>query len=278
MLGRNHPLLKRIRALRRDTDLRRSEGVVLVEGVRVVETALAARAALEVAVVSDRLDVSERGRRLRRGLEGACIRVEIASDAVLDAAQDARSPQPVVALARWRPADGPGLIENSAADCLVLAAVGIQDPGNLGTLIRTADAAGVSWFAAAGAGVDPAHPRTVRATAGSLFRLPVTRWDDPVSLVRALRGRKVRTLASAAGAGTPYPRVDWTRPTALFVGGEGSGLPAEVAAALDGRVTIPMRAGVESLSVGAAAAVLLFEAARQRLGAVDVSDPSPRDG
>ena len=114
-----------------------------------------------------------------------------------------------------------------------------------------------------GGGADLYHPRTVRASMGSIFRLPAASATTEESLAR-LRERGFRTVGSSPTATTPYEAEPWTGPLALLVGGEGAGLPAELLAGLDAVVKIPMRGGAESLSVGAAAAVLLFEAARRR--------------
>ena len=209
MLGRHHPFLKRIRTLRRDPARRRAEGVVVAEGVRVVEAALAAGASIETALVSPRLERTDRGRALRDRLDAARIPVETASDRDVDRVQDARGPQPVVALIRWRSREGSPPDDGSPASGLVLLTVNLQDPGNLGALIRTSDAAGADAVVVAGDGVDPTHPRVVRSAAGSLFRMPVFREPDPVAAARALRASGYRLLAAGPRSGTPLREVRW---------------------------------------------------------------------
>jgi TrmH family RNA methyltransferase len=146
---------------------------------------------------------------------------------------------------------------------LVVTAVGVQDPGNLGSMVRTADAAGADAFFACGETADPYHPRAVRATMGSIFRLP-PRDADPGMLIDRLRHAGIACLAADLGEGPAHHAHDLTGPTALFFGRESGGLPGEILSRLDERIRIPMRDDVDSLSVGAAAAVVLFEAARQR--------------
>ena len=262
-VGRHHPLVKRLRALRRDARRRESEGVFVAEGIHLVSEALAARAAVELVAVSPRLLLKPEGRALMREIEGRGMPCVEAADSVLDSVQDARSPQPVLALVgrpRW--SHEQALSRDDSAP-LIVVAFGLQEPGNLGALVRTADGAGAAACYVCGDSVDPYHPRAVRATMGSIFRLPTPRVDLP-DLLRRFRDRAVRTIGTSPSATTSYLECDLARPVAVFFGREGTGLPDELAARLDDRVHIPLRPGVESLSVGAAAAVLLFEAARQR--------------
>lgn len=142
--------------------------------------------------------------------------------------------------------------------------VDVRDPGNAGTVLRTADAAGVSAVIFSGESVDPYNPKTVRASAGSLFHVPFGVHADPVGLAASLRDQGYRTLATAVRGGDDYASVDWSVPTALFLGNEAAGLTPDVLGALSGAVGIPMDGRAESLNVGVACAVLCFEALRQR--------------
>jgi TrmH family RNA methyltransferase len=142
----------------------------------------------------------------------------------------------------------------------VVVACGVQDPGNLGGLLRVAAAAGAGGLVAADGSADPWNPKAVRASAGAVFHLPVARRGD-VAAILAGAGPRVRRAAVARG-GLRFTEVDWRRPFLLLLGGEGGGLPAALLEAADERVTIPMAGGVESLNVLAAATLLLFEAAR----------------
>jgi TrmH family RNA methyltransferase len=173
-------------------------------------------------------------------------------------------------LVSWSPPSFEGLLGSVPDEGLIVVAHGVQDPGNLGSLLRTADAAGAAAFFLTGEAADLTHPRALRATMGSIFRLPAAPAPSD-RIVEALRRRGFRTVGSSPSSPVAYHVERWTGPLALFLGGEGGGLPVELLSRLDASVGIPMRRGVESLSVGAAAAVLLFEAARQRAGAL--SDP-----
>jgi TrmH family RNA methyltransferase len=263
MLSRSHPVAKRLRALRRDRSARESEGVFVAEGIHLAEEALAAGAPIELAVVAPRLEGTPPGRALLTRLTAAGIPVHEAADATVDALQDARSPQPVLLLVRRRASSLDAVVAGRGGTPLLVVVHGVQEPGSLGAIIRTADASGATGLVATGTGTDLFHPRAIRATTGSIFRLPVAEalWDEVLDRAR-------RAALSLIGAtprgGDSYDQVDWRGPVALVLGGEGAGLPAEIEAQLGARVAIPMREGVESLSVGAAAAVLLFEAARSR--------------
>jgi len=263
MLGRNHPLIRRLRALRRDAALRRSEQVLVAEGLHLAREAFAAGAAVERLVIAPSLEGKEEGRLLLDAARQRGVPVERVAERLMESLQDARSPQPVLSLVSWRRPTAEELLRAAGPDALVVVAHGVQDPGNLGSLLRTADAAGAAAFLVAGPAADLSHPRAVRATMGSLFRLPAAAAEAP-EILRALRARGFRTIGTSPSATTTYDAEPWTGPSALFLGGEGAGLPPELLQELDATVSIPMRAGVESLSVGAAAAVLLFEAARRR--------------
>jgi TrmH family RNA methyltransferase len=191
--------------------------------------------------------------------------VHVTSEATLDALQDSRSPQPVVLVVGRTPPTLDAVVGGTKGPRLLVVACGVQDPGNLGALLRTADAAGATGFVATEGSASLTHPRAVRASMGAIFRLPAV--DASLAeVLEQVRGREL-TVAGADARGTlTYDAADWSVPVALFLGGEGAGLPRAAVDALDLRIAIPMAGGVESLSVNAAAAVLLFEAARQRRG------------
>jgi len=257
-IGRNHPTIRRVRSLRRDRDLRDRQGVFLAEGPRLAREALASGAGIELAICTQGLEPA-----LERGLRGSGVPLLRTSPAVHRALQDARSPQPILLLVR-RPATRlEELLGGADGPALLVVAHGVQDPGNLGTILRTAEAAGASGMLVCGPSADLYHPRTVRATAGSIFRLPALQLDT-ASVPAALAAAGLQRVGSAPAAGRDYEQVDLRRPTAILLGGEGAGLPEPLRDATDVVARIPMAPGVESLSVGAAAAVLLFEAARQR--------------
>jgi TrmH family RNA methyltransferase len=249
--------------LRGDAKLRESEKVFVAEGIHLAIDALAAGALIDAAVVSPRLSESDNGRNLERLLREKVAEVHLASDATLDALQDARSPQPVVLIVRRTSPALHAVVAGREGTPLVVVACGVQEPGNLGALWRTADAAGASGFVVTEGSAHLTHPRTVRASMGAIFRLPATEAEMD-AVLQEVNSQRLTVVGANARAAAAYDDIDWTQPLALLFGGEGSGIPQRAEEALDLRVAIPMAPGVESLSVNAAAAVLLFEAARKR--------------
>ena len=263
MISRNHSVARRLRALRVEPALRAAEGVLVAEGIHLAQEALASKASIELGVVSPRLRQTAEGTALAARLREAGVELHEAGEATLDALQDARSPQPIVLVVRRASWSVDGVIVGRGGLPMVVVACGVQDPGNLGALMRTAEAAGATGFLATSGSADLAHPRAVRATMGAIFRLPAADGEIEAILDRALAAG-LRLVGAEARGATAYDACDWTGRLALLLGGEGAGLPDAAKRRLAARVTIPMAPGVESLSVGAAAAVLLFEAARAR--------------
>jgi TrmH family RNA methyltransferase len=264
-LGRRHPLLRRLRALRRDPARRRTEGLLLAEGLHLAAEVLRSAVRVELVVSSPRLERAPGGRELLREIDDRGLPRVLVADAVLDDLQDARTAQPILMLVQ-RPERAPDAgLEPAGGVPLVAVADGVQDPGNLGSLLRTAHAAGATAFAATGEGADPFHPRAVRASAGSVLRFPPL-VEPRSTLVERLRRRRIVCIGADPAGRLDHRRADLTRPVALFFGGEGRGLAPPLREVLDETVRIALQAEVESLSVTAAAAVLLFEAARQRAG------------
>lgn len=186
------------------------------------------------------------------------IPVTLVADRAFKDLTTLESPEGVVAIAHY-PEDRP-----VQASQLALIAVGIQDPGNLGTLIRTADAAGVDTVYYCRGTVDPYSPKAIRATMGSIFHLPVLR-ADLTELTQGLKDRGVKVLATALGGRSLYQQ-SLKEPVAWMMGAEGLGLSEEEKALADELVEIPILGQAESLNVAAATAVCLYETVRQRLG------------
>jgi RNA methyltransferase, TrmH family len=183
----------------------------------------------------------------------------------LDSALTTESPQPVAALVEppsWNWADVLRRRENGAPLVVVLA--GLQDPGNLGTMLRSAEAFGAGGVLALPGTVSPWNPKAVRASAGSLFRLPLLAVSSEECFSR-LRKNGLRIFTTAVRDAEPVHLADLCGPTALLIGNEGNGVPPELAALADAVVTIPCPGPVESLNASVAAAVLLYEAMRQRM-------------
>ncbi len=188
------------------------------------------------------------------------IRVFDLEPGVIERVADTVSPQPVLAVVGFSPAP----VEVVRDVSMVMVLVDVRDPGNAGTMIRTADAAGVGAVIHCEGSVDPTNPKTVRASAGSIFHVPVVVGGAAGDVVELLKGWEFMTVGTAVREGVDYAAYDWRQPVALVFGNEASGLSDAVLDRLDDRVTIPMVGHAESLNVGVSASVLCFEALRQR--------------
>jgi TrmH family RNA methyltransferase len=253
--SRQHPIVKEFRELARG-----GGDLMLLDGWHLLHEAAAAQIAVEKIAICGPPSTAEQRvvDRLRR--HGAQI-VDV-SGTVLNALSPVNSPTGVVASAR-RPAIAKAAILEPAP-ALVLAATGLQDPGNAGAIIRSAAAAGATGVALDEASADPWGWKALRASMGSAFHVPVLRTRMLPNLIREWRGAGLRIVAAVPRDGTPMHQLDFTPPTALLLGGEGAGLPDAMLAGADARVSIPMRGGIDSLNAAVAAAVLLYEAQRQR--------------
>jgi RNA methyltransferase, TrmH family len=257
--SRNNAVVRRFRALKE-----RSAGdLALLEGTKLVEEALAAGAEITEVAASPPPGHTARGRRLLEALRERHVPVRLMDDGVLGALSEAETSQGIVALARR-----PSFTEEAMfrGRPLVLIAVGIQNPGNVGALLRSAEAAGATGAYLAEGCADPFSWKALRGSMGSAFRLPHLRRVAAREVIQRLNARGITTVAALPSATTRYDEVDLARPVALVVGNEGAGLEEGLLAAVSARVAIPMRGGVESLNVAVAAGILLFEAARQRRG------------
>jgi len=259
--SRSNAFVRKLRLLKsRGAD----EDLMLLEGPTLLEEALATGIAVSEVAASPRLTRSQRGRTLVQAVEDRTIPLRWLDDRLLSSLSEVETTQGILALAH-RPAFNEEAILGGRP--LILVAVGVQNPGNLGSLLRAAEAAGASGAFLAAGTADPLSWKALRGAMGSAFRLPHVRGLEPLAVLETLRSRAIVSIATVATGGRPHDRVDLRRPIALWLGNEGAGLPAEVVQAADERVTIPMAGGVESLNVAVAAGVLLFEAARQRRAA-----------
>jgi TrmH family RNA methyltransferase len=255
--SRSNPLVRRFRAVRAGGG--RAEGLALVEGVKLLEEAVAAGIRIVELAATPR--PVARARRAIDAAVAAGAEARVVDEAVLASLSEAETSQGVVALAR-RPSFDPERIFRDVP--LVVVAVGLQNPGNLGGLLRTAEAAGATGAFATLGSADPFSWKALRGSMGSAFRLPHVSGLALEKILASLRKHAVRTVATVAAGGVRYNDADFRGPLAFLLGNEGAGLPETVAREADLRVAIRMRGGVESLNVGVAAGVLLFEAARQR--------------
>ena len=238
---------------------------LLLDGVRLIRDACAAGAPVVAAIVSHAAlaggDRDVRG--LARDLEAGGVPVSVASDAVMAAVSPVRAPSAAVALGDHRPASLDAVLEAAPGDAgCVVAPAGVQDPGNLGAIIRTAEAAGAAGAAVIGSSADPFGWKALRGAMGSTFRLPVADGGDPAEVVAAARAAGFRVLAAVPRGGRPLHEADLGGRRLVLVGGEGAGL-APLTDLADDAVSVPMAPPVESLNVAVAAGVILYEARRR---------------
>jgi TrmH family RNA methyltransferase len=243
---------------------RASAGLFVVVGPRAIDAALDRGARLQSAFLGPRADVAFPALCAR--LRGAGMPLLSMKEGVLEKVGSTRTPQPVLAVA-VRPHVDPTAL---GGDGLVVVALSIGDPGNLGTLMRSAEASGAAAILLGPGSVDAYNPKVVRASAGAIFGIPVVDAESEgwtaVEALDVLGELGRRRLGAVADGATPHTEVDFTQPTAVVLGNEAHGIDAAVDARLDGHVRIVMAGPAESLNVAMAGTVLCFESARQRSG------------
>lgn len=253
--SKHNPRLRWVRALQRSSRKRRQEGLWVVEGVRLAEEAL--RAGWEARLVLYREDLNERGQAVVRAFAARGVPVESVSPSLFDTLSETETPQGLLLVLAQQTLPVP-----PRAD-FILIADEVRDPGNLGSILRSAAAAGVQAVFCPPQTVDAFAPKVLRGAMGAHFRMPILQrsWSQ----IAASLG-EVHLFLAAAGEGQPCYQADFRQPLALIVGGEAQGAGQEARRLAHEVVHIPMPGGSESLNVAAAAAVLLFEVVRQRMG------------
>jgi TrmH family RNA methyltransferase len=246
-----------------------SERVFVAEGAELLRVALRAGRPVESVYISPEGEADPETNAACQDAVRAGARLFGLAPGVLERVADTVTPQPILSVMSMVDEGGAGggagaAVPEATPGALIVVMVDVRDPGNAGTVLRTADASGVRSVIFSGESVDPYNPKTVRASAGSLFHVPFSVDDDVRALARSLSAAGYRTLATLVHEGDDYAEVDWSVPTALFLGNESAGLDDDVRGALTGSVVIPMDGRAESLNVGVACAVVCFEALRQR--------------
>lgn len=235
-----------------------SDGNCAIEGIRITEEAI--RSGLRFRAVFFRESATSAAERLLPQI-GANVETVTVPDAVFDSVVATETPQGIAALVKLKSFELEDALR--APVPLVVVAAGVQDPGNLGTLLRSAEAFGATGILVGEKTVSHLSPKTVRASAGSVFRLPIISVTLADVLPR-LREAGLRLVATSSHKGTPADGADLAGKLALFIGNEGAGLPRDVMKDMDEVIVIPHSPKVESLNAGIAASILLYEAARQR--------------
>lgn len=231
----------------------------LLDGWHLLHDAAAADLAIRTIALTGTPPTSREARLIDQ-LARRCDVFTVTS-AVMDAISPVRSPAGVVALAARRTHVLRDLVQPEPA--LLIVASDVQDPGNVGAIVRSAEAGGATGALFAGTSADPWGWKPLRAAMGSMFRLPVMRMSETLPLAE-LRGLGLKLVATVPRGGTTLQHVDLRPPTAVILGAEGSGLDPQLLSVADEQLSIPMRSPVESLNVAVAAGLLIYEARRQR--------------
>lgn len=258
--SRDNSLLRQARLVRDG----KIEELIFVEGLRLCEEAQRSNLEIEAVIVSEELMRKERAAQAIAELSRVSKRTASVSEKLLESISYTKTPQGIVVLA-GRPDSSEARLSGSlTANPLLVVLHQINNPVNVGAILRTAEAAGATGVIATRNTSDPFSPKSLRGAMGSAFRLPI--WTGPTfeEVIEWCRERKIETVCSDGEADTDYTDLDWTKGCALLLGPESTGFTAEELVEADLRVKIPMKGMAESLNVSVAAGILLFEAARQR--------------
>ncbi len=256
--SRQNSVVKRFRAL---VHAGSADEEILLDGPHLLEEALGCGLTVDVAAFADGASANRLAPLVARA-DKAGVRLLAASDALFQALSPVQHPSGVVSIAR-RPATTLASLLARAPQLLLLLER-VQDPGNVGAIIRAAEACGATGVIVCPSSADPFGWKALRGAMGSSFRLPVIAGSPLADTLPALRAAGIRIFASVPRAGRVPSQLDLRSPSAILLGGEGAGIPDALVGAADERLTIPMHAPVESLNVAIAAALVLYEASRQR--------------
>ena len=250
----SNPQVKNLQQLGRKAKLRNEQDVFLVEGTKMYLEAPAER--IRKVYLSKSL-YEEKGESFVKGHD-----VEILEDRVFAAACDTKTPQGVLCMVQQYHYRLEDLLKKKKPLLMILE--NLQDPGNLGTIFRTAEAAGVTGILLSKDCVDVYNPKVIRSTMGAVFRMPFLYVEDLPEKIKELQKKSIKTYAAHLRGENAYDEEDYTTGCAFLIGNEGNGLRDEVADCADCLIRIPMEGEAESLNAAVAAAVLMFEAGRQR--------------
>src|SRR5579863_3402129 len=260
--GRHNSLVKEVRQAFAHAE-RTETGECAIEGARIVEEAI--RSGLRFKSVLFKESAQNLAERLLPQI-GAHVETLLLPDKLFDGTVPSETPQGVAALVRLRTFSLEDVLDRLQVGP-ILVVVGLQDPGNLGTILRSAEAFGSAGVVLGEGTVSPFNSKVIRASAGSLFRIPLVsgkKFGGVEAILPKFRTHNVRLIATSSHKGTPLDQANLTQPCAIFIGSEGSGLPKVLMAQVDELIAIPHTMQVESLNAGVAGSIVLYEAARQR--------------
>lgn len=258
--SRDNSLLRRARAVRDG----RSNESIFVEGLRLCEEALASGLAIEAVIYSDDIARKERAAQLIERLAKTSKKLASVNERLLASISYTKTAQGIVLLATRPAGDETSFESKQPVSPFLVVMHGVSNPVNVGAILRTAEAAGVTGVLTTAKTSDPFSPKALRGAMGSAFRLPIWMGVEYSNAIAWGAKHGIRTVGTSAHAPKLFNEVDWRAPSALFVGPESTGLSAAEIAAMDESVRIPMQGSVESLNVAVATGVLLYEAARQK--------------
>jgi RNA methyltransferase, TrmH family len=260
--GRHNAAVKELRQAFARAELT-DQGFCAIEGIRIVEEAI--RSGLRFQAVFFRESAQNLAERLLPQI-GAHVETLLLPDSLFNASVSSEAPQGVAALILVKKSSVQDVLERLQVGPLMVV-IGLQDPGNLGTILRSSEALGSAGVVLAQGTVSPFNSKVVRASAGSAFRLPIViakAAGETDKIFKTMRAEGIRLIATSSHKGTPIDQTNLTGPAAILVGSEGAGLPRDLLAQVDELVKIPHAPQVESLNAGVAASIVLYEAARQR--------------
>ena len=258
--SRDNSLLRQARAVRDG----KVDELIYVEGLRLAVEALRSHLDLEAVIVSEQLASKEKAATAIDELAKAARRVASVSEKLLESISYTKTPQGIVVLAQRPESSEQRLAQSLTNNSLLVVLHQINNPVNVGAILRTAEAAGATGIITTQNTSDPFSPKSLRGAMGSAFRLPVWRDANFSEVIEWCRAKQITLVGTAADASLKHTDLDWSRSTALLLGPESTGLSDEELQATDQTVRIPMHGEVESLNVSVAAGILLYEAARQR--------------
>ena len=254
----NNPKIRLVRGLLTKKSERNKNRQFAIEGVRLCEEALSARWRPDLVLFSAGL--SDRGKHLITEFEQLGVEIELVSDNLFKSLSDTETPQGILGVCPQQKIPFP------KSPHFVLICDGIRDPGNMGTILRSAAAAGTQAVITTPGTTDPFAPKVVRAGMGAHFHIPILNltWEEITSLTNSDPVHPINLFVAESNGGTPYWQQPLTGPVGLIIGGEANGPSQQAFKAASGKIFIPMEPTIESLNAAIAASILLFEVARQR--------------
>ncbi len=258
--SRDNSLLRQARAVRDE----KVDDSIFVEGLRLCEESLSSGLEIEIVIHSDEIAPKPRAAALIERLSQVCDRVAVVSESLLATVSYTKTPQGIIVIA-GRPKSGSAFLERKAdMPALLVVLHGLNNPVNVGAIVRSAEAAGATGIITTANTANPFSPKALRGAMGSAFRLPI--WSGPTyaEAINWCAQHAIQTATADLRATLSYTELDWTTPRALIVGAESDGLTSAETSMANDAIKIPMHGEVESLNVAAAATVVLYEAARQR--------------